>query len=414
VGLRIREQEERTVMAEKKNSKYEGMSASKAKRERIKDEREKAKRDEIKNIAIVVLIIALVVAFFASFYIRDWYKEKNRTVATTDYSGMLNEDGTISDVNVADYVKTFDVNGVKIAKADVEFTDEQVEEDIQNQLENFKELNTDKSLAVKDGDDVSIDYTGTMDGVEFEGDSAQDYKLTIGSGSFIDDFEQQLIGTHPGDKVTVNVTFPDPYENNPDYAGKEASFAVTVKGIYELGQFNDEFVKKNLSDHAQTVDEYKQYLKDSNYESNLESAIDQYITDNSSAENYPKDYLKHLKSLQMTLDENEYNYMAQMYNAYGMSFEYSSVMAYKGAKDQDEYEKLLQEAAEKACVQKMAIQDLAAQAGITVSDEDYDKFVSENEMTDETVEQYGKPYIIQQYILPDKVKEYIKEHVTVE
>ena len=77
-------------------------------------------------------------------------------------------------------------------------------------------------------------------------------------------------------------------------------------------------------------------------------------------------------------------------------------------------EKLLQEAAEKACVQKMAIQDLAAQAGITVSDEDYDKFVSENEMTDETVEQYGKPYIIQQYILPDKVKEYIKEHVTVE
>lgn len=401
-------------MAEKKNSKYEGMSASKAKRERIKDEREKAKRDEIKNIAIVVLIIALVVAFFASFYIRDWYKEKNRTVATTDYSGMLNEDGTISDVNVADYVKTFDVNGVKIAKADVEFTDEQVEEDIQNQLENFKELNTDKSLAVKDGDDVSIDYTGTMDGVEFEGGSAQDYKLTIGSGSFIDDFEQQLIGTHPGDKVTVNVTFPDPYENNPDYAGKEASFAVTVKGIYELGQFNDEFVKKNLSDHAQTVDEYKQYLKDSNYESNLESAIDQYITDNSSAENYPKDYLKHLKSLQMTLDENEYNYMAQMYNAYGMSFEYSSVMAYKGAKDQDEYEKLLQEAAEKACVQKMAIQDLAAQAGITVSDEDYDKFVSENEMTDETVEQYGKPYIIQQYILPDKVKEYIKEHVTVE
>lgn len=401
-------------MAEKKNSKYEGMSASKAKRERIKDEREKAKRDEIKNIAIVVLIIALVVAFFASFYIRDWYKEKNRTVATTDYSGMLNEDGTISDVNVADYVKTFDVNGVKIAKADVEFTDEQVEEDIQNQLENFKELNTDKSLAVKDGDDVSIDYTGTMDGVEFEGGSAQDYKLTIGSGSFIDDFEQQLIGTHPGDKVTVNVTFPDPYENNPDYAGKEASFAVTVKGIYELGQFNDEFVKKNLSDHAQTVDEYKQYLKDSNYESNLESAIDQYITDNSSAENYPKDYLKHLKSLQMTLDENEYNYMAQMYNAYGMPFEYSSVMAYKGAKDQDEYEKLLQEAAEKACVQKMAIQDLAAQAGITVSDEDYDKFVSENEMTDETVEQYGKPYIIQQYILPDKVKEYIKEHVTVE
>ena len=400
-------------MAEK-NNKYEGMSASKAKRERIKDERAKAKRDEAKGIAIAVVVVIAVIAFFGAFYARQWFKEQNKTVASTDYSAMLNDDGTIEGINVEDYVETFDVNDVTLAKADLEFTDAEVEEDIQSQLENFKDLNTDKKLEVKSGDDVSIDYVGTMDGEEFEGGSAEDYTLTIGSGSFIEGFEDQLIGTHPGDQVTVNVTFPDPYENNPDYAGKDASFAVTVKGIYQLGEFTDEFVQKNLSDKAQTVDEYKQYLKDTNYQTNLENAITEYVTNNVSAEKYPKDYLKHLKSLQMTIDEEEFNYMAQMYAAYGMSFDYSNVMQYKGAANSDEYEKILQEAAEKACLNNMAYQDLAADAGITISDEDYETFKTDNQITDEVEEMYGKAYMIQQYVLPEKVRDYIEEHVTVE
>lgn len=400
-------------MAEK-NNKYEGMSASKAKRERIKDERAKAKRDEAKGIVIAVVVVIAVIAFFGAFYARQWYKEQNKTVASNDYSAMLNDDGTIEGINVEDYVETFDVNDVTLAKADLEFTDAEVEEDIQSQLENFKDLNTDKKLEVKSGDDVSIDYVGTMDGEEFEGGSAEDYTLTIGSGSFIEGFEDQLIGTHPGDQVTVNVTFPDPYENNPDYAGKDASFAVTVKGIYQLGEFTDEFVQKNLSDKAQTVDEYKQYLKDTNYQTNLENAITEYVTNNVSAEKYPKDYLKHLKSLQMTIDEEEFNYMAQMYAAYGMNFDYPSVMQYKGAANSDEYEKILQEAAEKACLNNMAYQDLAADAGITISDEDYETFKTDNQITDEVEEMYGKAYMIQQYVLPEKVRDYIEEHVTVE
>ena len=400
-------------MAEK-NNKYEGMSASKAKRERIKDERAKAKRDEAKGIVIAVVVVIAVIAFFGAFYARQWFKEQNKTVASTDYSAMLNDDGTIEGINVEDYVETFDVNDVTLAKADLEFTDAEVEEDIQSQLENFKELNTDKKLEVKSGDDVSIDYVGTMDGEEFEGGSAEDYTLTIGSGSFIEGFEDQLIGTHPGDQVTVNVTFPDPYENNPDYAGKDASFAVTVKGIYQLGEFTDEFVQKNLSDKAQTVDEYKQYLKDTNYQTNLENAITEYVTNNVSAKKYPKDYLKHLKSLQMTIDEEEFNYMAQMYAAYGMNFDYSNVMQYKGAANSDEYEKILQEAAEKACLNNMAYQDLAADAGITISDEDYETFKTDNQITDEVEEMYGKAYMIQQYVLPEKVRDYIEEHVTVE
>lgn len=401
-------------MAGNKNTKYDGMSASKAKRERAKDEREQVKRAATRNKAIGIGIIVLIAALIGAAYGRRWYIEKNKTVASTDYSAMLNDDGTIKDVNVADYVKTFDVNAVKIASADVEYTDEKMQEDINAQLSNHRALNADAALAVKDGDVVNIDYVGTIDGTEFDGGSAQGYDLTIGSGSFIDNFEQQLIGTHPGDQVTVNVTFPEEYANNPDLAGKAAVFAVTVNGIKELPEFNDEFVKTNLADYAQTVEEYKQYLKDTNYKNNLNSAVSKYISDNISADKYPDAYLKQLKALQMTLNEEEFNYMAQMYAQYGMNFSYGSVMEYKGAANTEEYEKVLEEDAKKFCLNNMAYQDLAAKAGIAITDEDYEAFKTENGVTEDIETMYGRPYLIQQYVLPEKVEAYIAEHAAVE
>lgn len=93
---------------------------------------------------------------------------------------------------------------------------------------------TDTSLAVETGDTVNIDYVGTVDGVEFEGGSTNGSgtDLEIGSGSYIDGFEDQLIGAHPGDTVEVTVTFPEDY-GVEDLNGKEAVFTVTINGIYE-------------------------------------------------------------------------------------------------------------------------------------------------------------------------------------
>ena len=97
-----------------------------------------------------------------------------------------------------------------------------------------KVLLTEKTLEVKDGDTVNIDYVGSVDGVEFEGGNTNGAgaDLTIGSGSYIDDFEEQLIGAHPGDTVEVNVTFPENY-GNEELNCKDAVFTVTVNGIYE-------------------------------------------------------------------------------------------------------------------------------------------------------------------------------------
>lgn len=93
---------------------------------------------------------------------------------------------------------------------------------------------TDTSLTVENGDTVNIDYVGSIDGVEFDGGNTQGMgaDLVIGSGSYIDDFEEQLIGSHPGDQVDVYVTFPEDY-GVEDLNGKEALFQVTVNGIYE-------------------------------------------------------------------------------------------------------------------------------------------------------------------------------------
>ena len=93
---------------------------------------------------------------------------------------------------------------------------------------------TDPSLTVENGDTVNIDDVGSIDGVEFSGGNTQGMgtDLVIGSGLYIDDFEEQLIGAHPGDHVTVTVTFPEDY-GKEDLNGKEAVFKVTVNGIYD-------------------------------------------------------------------------------------------------------------------------------------------------------------------------------------
>lgn len=103
-----------------------------------------------------------------------------------------------------------------------------------NSQDTGNSYSTDSSLTVEDGDTINIDYVGSIDGVEFDGGNTQGMgtDLVIGSGSYIDDFEDQLIGAHPGDQVDVYVTFPEDY-GVEELNGKEALFQVTVNGIYE-------------------------------------------------------------------------------------------------------------------------------------------------------------------------------------
>lgn len=96
-------------------------------------------------------------------------------------------------------------------------------------------LNTEEGLEVKDGNTVNIDFVGYIDGEAFEGGDSKGngYDLIIGSNAFIDGFEDGLIGHTVGETVTLELTFPEPYALNPDYAGKDVTFDVTINGVYE-------------------------------------------------------------------------------------------------------------------------------------------------------------------------------------
>ena len=146
--------------------------------------------------------------------------------------------------------------GIKVAKTDVEVTDEEVEAKVQEEAEKNARTITVEDRAVEDGDDVILDFEGFVDGAAFEGGKGENYPLTIGSGSFIPGFEEQLVGAEAGKEVEVNVTFPAEYHAE-DLAGKEAVFKCTVHEIKakELPEIDDEFAAE--VSEFDTLEEYK-------------------------------------------------------------------------------------------------------------------------------------------------------------
>lgn len=154
-----------------------------------------------------------------------------------------------------------DYKGIEVEKAKAEVTDEDIEAELKKVQEQNSRLITVEDRAVEDKDQIVIDFEGFVDGVAFEGGKAEDFDLTIGSHSFIDTFEEQLIGKNIGEECEVNVTFPEEYHAK-ELAGKPAVFKVTVKAIKrtELPELNDEFAGE-VSDF-ETLEEYKNDLKD--------------------------------------------------------------------------------------------------------------------------------------------------------
>ena len=168
-----------------------------------------AKETSKKKLALIISAVCVIVLIIAIAIASEW-KGKSTSDNTGEAETSTSEPSQTSDTSETDSAS--------------------------NETSDASETSydTDNSLTVADGDKVNIDYTGYIDGTAFSGGSTNGNgaDLTIGSGTYIDDFEDQLIGAHPGDQVTVNVTFPDTY-NNSDLAGKDAEFDVTVNGIYK-------------------------------------------------------------------------------------------------------------------------------------------------------------------------------------
>ena len=164
-----------------------------------------------------------------------------------------------------------DYKGLDVPKTRVTVKKEEVEEELKRtQEQNAREI-TIEDRPVKDGDILTIDYSGSVDGEKFEGGTAQDQTLIIGSGAFIPGFEEQLIGKELNEETEINVTFPEEY-HAADLAGKEAVFEVKIKAIKEkeLPELDDEFASE--VSEFETLDEYKADIKEKIRERKKEEA----------------------------------------------------------------------------------------------------------------------------------------------
>ena len=176
-----------------------------------------------------------------------------------------------ADVAVKPEVTLGDYKGVEVPKSEIAVTDEEVDAEVKKEQDKNARTVAVEDRAAANGDITTIDFEGFVDGVAFEGGKGTDYALTLGSGTFIPGFEDQLVGANTGDHVEVKVTFPEEYQAK-ELAGKEAVFQCDVKKIEtkEVPELDDEFAK-DVSEFD-TLAEYKEDVKKKLTEKNEKEA----------------------------------------------------------------------------------------------------------------------------------------------
>ena len=219
------------------------------------------------------------------------------------YSDGLDENGYWTGVKALDVVTLpEDYAAIPLKKADIEPTEDEVQSQIDSLLDQHATTAEVTDRAAANGDTVTIDYSGTVDGVAFTGGTYSGYSLKLGSGTFIDGFEDQIVGHNVGDTFDVKVTFPEGYSDSTDaegntlvLSGKEAVFSVTLNGINEEVQpeLTDAWVDETLgtSNDLHSVEALRAFYQQQLYQTNLQTAVMDYLLQNSTFGDIPKSVL---------------------------------------------------------------------------------------------------------------------------
>lgn len=298
--------------------------------------------------------------------------------------------------------------GVEVTKMSTEVTDEELEKRIQNILDANPEYIEVTDRAAKDGDVVDIDYVGMKDGEAFEGGTAAGYKLELGSNSFIDGFEEGLVGAKTGDELSLNLTFPES-SGNPDLAGQAVVFDVTVNGIEEVKDavLDNNFVQR-MSDFN-TVDEWKadtladmEAEKESQAEMQIENDAFQAAVDNSEFE-------LNEEAVEQQYD-NQLNYYNSMMQMYGMSLaDYVSMFGMT----EDQFKEELRTTSELAIRQQLLVAAIAEKEGLQVEDADRQTLADQYGMTIEELQNSYGAEAVEETAMMYKVVGFIKDNAVV-
>ena len=312
-------------------------------------------------------------------------------------------------IDVEKCVTLGDYKGVTVEKTIQSVTDEDVQNEIDNALANYP---VEVDQAAKEGDTVNIDYVGKIDGEEFDGGSDQGADLKLGSGKFIDGFEDGLIGARKGETRTLNLTFPEDYTQ--DLAGKAVEFTVTVNAVKEpLSEPTDQWVADNIEGYDNIAD-YKAGIRSEQEESNEQTAENQVryaawtqVIDNCTINEYPETLVEVGKKLYEQQVETYAKYAGMDLDAY---IESSGLT-------QEEYQSNMEEYGKNVAAQALVCQAICDKEGFAIGDDDYQKalqdMLTEYGCTeDELIQTYGQDNV-EQSIMLNRVSNLILENANV-
>lgn len=338
--------------------------------------------------------------------------------STEETAEAAGEPQYMKDMNVEDYITLGEYDGVEVELAEPEVSDDYLEGYIQYILQNSPVSTPVTDRAAQIGDTVNIDYEGKLDGVAFEGGTAQGTDLTLGSGRFIEGFEDGVVGMEIGETKDVEAIFPDPYTNNPDLAGKTAVFTVTVNSIslQEVPELTDEYVEGLGLEGCTTVEEYRAYVYDvlleqqqADYETEKSNLAIEAAAANAEIKAVPEGMVSRMND---TLTRNITTY-AQLY---GMEIGDYVAASYGG--EAEDYEAVLLSQSEMMAQRYLMMQAIAEKEGLTISDEELQEELTQEAENYgyETTEAYMEEIDVEayrEYLMTQKVIEFITEHAVV-
>lgn len=314
----------------------------------------------------------------------------------------------VLDYEIKDYVKLGEYKKLSVKYPVPTVTDDDIEMSIMNLTDENTEYNP-VDRAIVNGDYVNIDYTGTMNGEEFEGGSAEDFELTLGEGEFLDDFEENLIGKSAGESTTFTITFPEDYDD--ELGGKEAEFTVKINSVSEVvvPEYNDAFVA-SVTDYD-TTEAYEEFLsedlllsaKEEAKSASGEDALMQAV-ENATINGYPQ-----------ALYDFCYNDTVETYQSYAEMFgmDYDEFMSeFMGDED-------LGEVTLSWVNEILVCQAIAEEEGFEITDKSYEEEAQDlaaeygYESVEDFTADYGKVSIIVN-LLREKTIDFLYENAVVE
>mgnify|MGYP000322175881 FL=1 len=301
--------------------------------------------------------------------------EKDSTDTDTKETDSSGENRLVSVKDVSKYVTIGEYKGLELTRTSQPVTDDDVQAEINYNLEdNGSEV---KDGTVENGDTVTINFTGTIDGKEFDGGSAEDYELVVGHGEMIDGFEDGIVGMKSGETKELDLTFPDDYYEE-SVAGKAVVFKVTLQKFTRPAELTDEWVAENTE--YKTVDEYRAAVKTQLEDTAVQTADYELYSDAwnevqaaSEIKDYPKEDVDAAKKSYQELNEKYVKdagmEMADFLESQGMS--------------EEDYESECQQYAESKVEQNLIVQGIMDAEGLSIDDEETQK------LKDDLIKEYG-------------------------